>query len=192
MRLTQLSATEEESDGEAQLIAQAKVLSRSTEHGNPPFAELYRMHVDVVYRYIYARTGDAADAHDITSQTFLSALERIHNYQGRGRFAAWLLGIARRKVGDYYRLQRKTRPLNGDAMQFSSMEDTLHGKLKLERVIVVLRSLTADRAEAVSLYIFGELNIDEIAREMRRSKAAVRKLINRGLHDLRGRLGGDE
>ena len=50
------------------------------------FAELYRRHVTSVYRYHMAHTGNVNDAEDLTSQTFMAALEGIRSYRGTGSF----------------------------------------------------------------------------------------------------------
>ena len=39
------------------------------------FAELYHRHVRSIYRYHLAHTGNVRDAEDLTSQTFMAALE---------------------------------------------------------------------------------------------------------------------
>jgi DNA-directed RNA polymerase specialized sigma24 family protein len=39
------------------------------------FGELYRRYLAQVYGYLYMRTGNSADAEDLTSQAFLAALE---------------------------------------------------------------------------------------------------------------------
>ena len=67
------------------------------------FDALYRRYVDQVYRYCYSRVGHQADAEDLTDQTFLAALQRLPDYDGREEFAAWLFGIARHKCADYHR-----------------------------------------------------------------------------------------
>jgi len=61
------------------------------------FAELYRRHVRSVYRYHLAHTGDVRDAEDLTSQTFMAALEGIRSYRGTNPYITWLIGIAARK-----------------------------------------------------------------------------------------------
>ena len=67
------------------------------------FAELYRRHVTRVYRYHMAHTGNVKDAEDLTSQTFMAALEGIRSYRGEAPFAAWLMGIASRKRALFFR-----------------------------------------------------------------------------------------
>jgi RNA polymerase sigma-70 factor (ECF subfamily) len=59
------------------------------------FAELYRRHVAQVYRYHLIHTGSTTEAEDLTSQTFMAALDGIAGYRNTGAFAAWLMGIAR-------------------------------------------------------------------------------------------------
>src|SRR5512139_1273596 len=61
------------------------------------FAELYHRHLTRVYRYHIAHVGNVKDAEDLTSQTFMAALEGIRSFRGTGSFAAWILGIASRK-----------------------------------------------------------------------------------------------
>ena len=75
------------------------------------FAELYHRHVNSVYRYHIAHTGNIKDAEDLTSQTFMAALEGIRTYRGTGSFAAWIMGIASRKRALFFRGSRPEVPL---------------------------------------------------------------------------------
>src|SRR5215212_1912806 len=61
------------------------------------FAELYRRHVRSIYRYHLAHMGNVKDAEDLTSQTFMAALEGIRSFRGTGPYITWLIGIASRK-----------------------------------------------------------------------------------------------
>src|SRR5215510_12442293 len=67
------------------------------------FAELYRRHVQSVYRYHLAHTGNVKDTEDLTSQTFMAALEGIRSYRGTGPYITWLMGIASRKRALFFR-----------------------------------------------------------------------------------------
>jgi len=52
-----------------------------------------------VYAYVAYRLGDGADAEDVTSEVFESALRYRTSYDAsKGEPVAWLLGIARRTV----------------------------------------------------------------------------------------------
>src|SRR4030095_2019225 len=61
------------------------------------FAELYRLHVTHVYRYHMAHVGVAKDAEDLTSQTFMAALEKLGSFRRSGSFVSWLMEIAAQK-----------------------------------------------------------------------------------------------
>jgi RNA polymerase sigma factor (sigma-70 family) len=158
------------------------------------FSDLYRQHVKPVYRYILARVSNVSDAQDLTSQTFLTALESLSNYRGQGAFGAWLMGIARHKVMDHYR-QVLPHPEYGledadDVMDEEARPDeAVSHRLQLERVRAKLDVIAPERAEAIRLRIFGNLSVPEVAHAMGKQEPAVRMLIHRGLRDLQEQIG---
>lgn len=71
------------------------------------FGELYLMHLDAIYRYVYFRVGGALDAEDLTEQVFLQAWKALPEYEPRSaRFSSWLYRIAHNVIVDYYRSHR--------------------------------------------------------------------------------------
>jgi len=74
------------------------------------FGSLYRRYRDLVYRYLMSRTGNRADAEDLTSETFARALRSIGSvaYQGRD-VGAWLITIARNLWTDQVKSSRCQR-----------------------------------------------------------------------------------
>ncbi|MCK6540557.1 MAG: RNA polymerase sigma factor [Anaerolineales bacterium] len=156
------------------------------------FAELYRRHVTRVYRYHMAHIGNVKDAEDLTSQTFMAALEGIKSFCGAGSFAAWIMGIASRKRLMFFRRSRNRRevPLEA-ALQYPSpslsTDKAATQSLQFESVYRALRQISPDRAEAIILSFFGGLSNLETSRVLRKSEAAVKMLISRGLQDLRER-----
>jgi RNA polymerase sigma-70 factor (ECF subfamily) len=160
--------------------------------GDPEaFAELYGRYVDRVYRFVLIRTGSVPDAQDLTSQTFLAALESISAYGGRGSFGGWLFGIARHKLADHYRRRRPEISLD-DAEELHhpdpSPEEVADTRLQLARVSRALQSLDAQQAEALALRLFGGLDADEVGQVMGKSQAAAKMLVHRGLRKLQERL----
>ena len=99
------SPAKPQQDPEAALVAAAK-------RDPAAFGKLYDRYVQPLYRYLYSRIGSQADAEDITSQTFLAALEGLPRYHHRGYFSTWLFSIARNKAADHFRRQQKQAPLD--------------------------------------------------------------------------------
>lgn len=156
------------------------------------FAELYRRNLSRVYRYHIAHLGNVKDAEDLTSQTFMAALEGIRSFRGTGSFAAWILGIASKKRLMFFRRNgsRPEVPLEA-AHQRPSLDPTTdkaaYQRLQLEAVSRALRLISQDRAEAIILTYFGGLSQAEAGRVLNKSEDAVKMLISRGLQDLRER-----
>lgn len=154
------------------------------------FAELYRRHVTRVYRYHMAHTGNVRDAEDLTSQTFMAALEGIRSFRGSGSFISWILGIAVRRRAMFF---RKTRPevhldeaLHNLASPLAT-DKLANQRLRLDSISRALKQISAERAEAIILCYFGSLTNREAGRVLGKTEAAVKMLVSRGLQDLRER-----
>ena len=154
------------------------------------FAELYRRHITRVYRYHIVHTGNPKDAEDLTSQTFMAALEGIRSFRGNGSFAAWIMGIASKKRLMFFRGRRPELPLEA-AFPYPSpslpTDKAAMQHMRLESVARALRQIAPERAEAIGLAYFGGLSNSEVSRVLKKSEAAVKMLISRGLQDLRER-----
>lgn len=185
--MTTLMATQsqQQADEEIQLARQALTDANA-------FAELYRRNVTRVYRYHIANCGNVKDAEDLTSQTFMAALEGIRSFRGTGSFAAWIMGIASKKRLMYFRRSGNGPDIPLDAALHYPSPDLPTDKaatqrLQLESVSRALRQISMDRAEAITLSYFAGLTYSEVGRVMNKSEAAVKMLISRGLQDLRER-----
>ncbi len=155
------------------------------------FAELYRRHVTRVYRYHMVHTGNVKDAEDLTSQTFVAALESIRSFRGSGSFAAWIMGIASHKRLLFFRSHKHAELALDSALDVPdtalSTDKAAFHRLQIGELRDALRSLSTDRLEAIALYFFAGLDCSEAARVLRKSEAAVKMLLSRGLQDLRTR-----
>jgi RNA polymerase sigma-70 factor (ECF subfamily) len=157
------------------------------------FARLYRRYVRSVYRYHYSRVGDAADAEDLTSRTFLAALEALPRYRHRGRFAAWLFGIAYRKAMDHFRRRRPQSPLDDNSMSEYGPDPS--GQLiqaqGTKRLALRIDELTRDQQELLRLRFVAELSFADIGTVIGKSEQATKKSLYRLLSTLQERMEAD-
>ena len=63
---------------------------------------VYRDHVVPVFRYVYARTGNRADAEDVTSLVFERALPRLRLRASIGEVRNYLLATSRTVLADHW------------------------------------------------------------------------------------------
>lgn len=153
------------------------------------FTALYRKYLGPVYRYHYARTGQAADAEDLTSQTFLAALEALPRYHDQGTFAAWLFAIARRKVADHY---RETATASFDDWADPAIVENAHGDpagqvIMVEehrRLATQLAALNEGERELLRLRFAARLPFEQIAALLGRKTSAVKMSLYRLLERL--------
>lgn len=172
-----------------------RALGLAAGHDSAAFTQLYQRYVNRVYAYLYSRVGNVEDAQDLTTITFMAALEQIKQYRGEGSVAAWLLGIAYHKSVDLHRRHRATIPLTAAETVIDPLpapEEMLLQQVQREALEQALHSLTPERAEVIALRFFGELSNTEVAAIVGKNEAAVKMLIHRGLQELRMRLGTRE
>jgi len=68
-------------------------------------------YADALFGFAAARVREAAIAQDLVQETFLAALKASQGFAGRSTERAWLFGILRNKLADYYRRQNREVPL---------------------------------------------------------------------------------
>jgi RNA polymerase sigma-70 factor, ECF subfamily len=80
---------------------------------------LMQRHGDAIYQYCCAALEDEALADDVLQQVFIAAFRDFDRFTGRSSLRAWLFGVARHRVLDHKRVQKRararTRPLKETA-----------------------------------------------------------------------------
>jgi RNA polymerase sigma-70 factor (ECF subfamily) len=173
---------------EAALIEQAKTDS-------PAFGELYQRYLGRIYSFVYHRTGNQADAEDLTERVFVQALTHLPRYTNRGLpFSVWLFRIAHNLVANWYRDQKRTSALPMDAVLAGDEETT--AVLELVEDVAQLRramaQLPQDRQQLLLLKFTEDLSHAEIGKIMGRSEGAVKALLHRTLKALKEDMQGAE
>lgn len=151
---------------------------------------VYREHVVPVYRYCYVRTGNRADAEDVTAQVFLRALPRLRLRASPGEIRGYLVTTARTVLADFWQAAHSapTLPLEDDAGPpgagtAEAAEDGLAGgdAGHRRRALEVLARLPERSRQVLELRFLRGLSLRETAGEMGVSVANVKVLQWRAL-----------
>ncbi len=175
-----------------------QTLARASHRDPEAFAQLYRAYLKPIYAYLLAQVGNGEDAQDLTSQTFLAALQGIDRYRGESKFSSWLFGIARNKCADHFRQRRAAGPgldidvADSQAAADPPLDELAQQNSRYEALARHSRALPADQAEALRLRIFAGLSAAEAGQVMGKSEAAVKMLVHRAVCELRTRVGNWE
>jgi DNA-directed RNA polymerase specialized sigma24 family protein len=130
------------------------------------FTDLYRQYISVVYSYLYQRLGNPNITQRFTEDVFQCALDRLAEYQSEKPFIVWLLGIARRKVGN----QALSRPATSD---------------RLARLIY---AMDEDDQELIRLRYIAGLKPEEIAALLEQPCETIKKRLERLLEGLQAQF----
>ena len=60
-------------------------------------------HADYLYAFAISRINDEEQARDLVQDTFLAALEKAENFEGKSSERTWLTAILKNKIIDVYR-----------------------------------------------------------------------------------------
>lgn len=158
------------------------------------FGELYLLHLDAIYRYIYFRVSDAHDAEDLTEQVFLKAWEALSSYEEQGYpFKSWLYRIAHNTVIDHHRRKKPTVPMSPipEAELEHDQPTTLEKIIQAEESSILadaIAQLPEEQQQVIILRFIEGMRHAEIAKILNKSKGACRTIQYRAINALSGLL----
>ncbi len=174
------------------------VVCRAVNGDAQAFAQLYEENFDRIYRYIFLRLGNQAEAEDLSQEVFVKALEAIGSYKWRNLpFASWLFRIAHNQMVDHMRKQTKAKEaaLDDDSMTSAGEANPAsiaEKELEIEELLDSVEKLSPAQREVISLRFGAELSIAEVARALGKSPGTVKALQYNGIVALRKMLLANE
>jgi RNA polymerase sigma-70 factor (ECF subfamily) len=164
---------------------------KQVSYGQADFTLLYRQYATRIYRYIFARVSNHADAEDLTAQVFMEALQGLDRFDDSGNFSAWLFTIARNKVVDSYRRRKQLLSIE-DAPEIIAensepLTRVVHSET-IQQLSTVLKTLKPEQRELLQLRFAGELTYAQIAAVLGKTEAATKMSIHRLLRQLQGQM----
>lgn len=153
------------------------------------FSILYEDYVDEIYKFIYLKTLDVEKSEDLTSETFISALKNISNFDTENpesNFKAWIYKIAYNKVINFYKTKDREVEFS-DNLDLSFETDfwkNLDNKEKLKNILNYLGTLKKQEREIIIYRIWYDLSFSEIAEVLWISTENCRKISSRTMKKI--------
>jgi len=174
-------------------------LVKKAQHDREAFGELYEIHYSRIFNYALKRTANVQLALDITSITFLKALNQIKKYHWRDiPFSAWLYRIASNEIADHFRNgNNKMAKLDEiapilDMREFSDeiaeAEEELSRQDEFLRLHEKLAELPDKYQEVITLKFFEKKKIKDIVEILGKKEGTVKSLLHRGLEKLKEKM----
>jgi RNA polymerase sigma-70 factor, ECF subfamily len=141
---------------------------------------LYDEALPAVYGYFVRRCADRGTAEDLTSETFLAAMDAARKNDPPPITVPWLLGVARHKLADHYRrgVNRLTAPV---AELPEPVRGTDDWDAELDRMVAesVLARLTEPHRTVLVLRYMDDCSVGECAALIGRTVHATEALLVR-------------
>ena len=166
-------------------------LARQTRAGShAAFEKLVYRYEDRIYQFVAKGCRSAADALEITQDTFVRAFQGIERFDAERNFAAWLFTIARRRCIDHFRAQP---PVADAAMpELADGEDPavlMTRKEDGQGVWALARGeLNAAQFEVLWLKYAEDMSVEQIAEVVRKTRTHVKVLLFRARANLGEKL----
>lgn len=149
--------------------------------------QVFRRHVQTVYRVCYSFLGSAADAEDATQATFMRLIDHPRGFESVEHEKAWLIVCASNLCKDVLKSAGRTRVTEmperepADPRQTDPLDTTLDAVLRLPDKY----------KDVVYLHYYEGYKTGEIAEMLGENPSTVRNRLRDARALLRQALGGD-
>jgi RNA polymerase sigma-70 factor, ECF subfamily len=147
---------------------------------------LYDETLPVVYGYFVRRCGDRGTAEDLTSETFLAAMDAARKPDPPPITVPWLIGVARHKLADHYR-RRSDRLAVTVAEPPEPLDGTDSWDTELDRILAesVLTQLSEAHRAVLILRYLDDCSVPQCAEALGRTVHATEALLVRARRSFR-------
>lgn len=151
-------------------------------------AELVQQHYASLYRFALRLSGSAADAEDLTQETFLTAHTRLSQLRQPENAKSWLFTILRNRWLQSVRGPRLNLMPALEEYPDSTDDCSLEADVDPQHLQRLLDELPEDFRVVVVLFYFGEFSYKEIAAQLSIPIGTVMSRLARAKSFLRRQL----
>ena len=143
-------------------------------------------YLDRVYQFHFTRLRQQQDAEDLTSETLLKVVEKLHTYKNTGApFGSWIFRIARNTLIDFIRKQKREASLD-ELPEDEERADTLdvnaiESSVLREKLWAAIESLPEKYQQLWALKLTSDLPHKEIAEILETTPGNVDVMVSRSM-----------
>ena len=156
---------------------------------NARFIRLYTSTQSKLYSYILAVVHNRSDADELLQETSVILWDKFDSYKDDYSFSAWAIGIAKNKIFEYLRENKKTKKIFSDVVyeQFAkvaeiSTDDTLE---RMDVVKECINKLGSSDHNLMTYKYYNNNSVHQISQLTGRSTNSLYKSFTRIIVQLR-------
>ncbi len=172
--------------------AESDLIAKAQSGDKKAFELLISPYLKIIYNYICIHVKSSEDIQDIIQETMLSAWSNLKLFANNSSFKTWIIGIARRKIYDYYRHKYKASAISiydeEDGQPAADESDMLIEAIDVNNLVM---NLSSTEQELVFLVFNAQMTYQEISEiagipvgtvksRMHAVRSKLRKLYERG------------
>jgi RNA polymerase sigma-70 factor (ECF subfamily) len=182
-------------------LNEERELVKQAQKAPDAFAELYDRYYAGIFGYCLRRTADLETAQDMTSETFVKALNKLWQFRWRNvSFSSWLYKIAANEINQHFRKSEHKKSVSLEELQEQGFEpvstsdpegELMEAQEELSQyqdfleVQAKLLRLPSKYQEVIALRFFEKKQIKEIAEILGKKEGTVKSLLSRAVEKLR-------
>jgi RNA polymerase sigma-70 factor (ECF subfamily) len=157
---------------------------------------LFQQHYGFLKKYLIKVTMNMQTAEDLTQETLLRSMEKLHLYnKEKSKFSSWLITIANRIYID--ELKKKAREWRWQEQEHIQVTRQMEWQLaqnggEWHDVLNALHELSYEARAAIILKHYYGYSLEEIADMLDVPIGTIKSRIHNGLNNLRKELGKHE
>ena len=177
-----------------------RLVSQAQNGERKALEKLWSEFSEKVYFFVRRCVCDDEAAHDITSETFITAIEKITDLRSGESFVGWLYSIAYHKCTRYLKKRSRLVCIESDEELSEAAENaSLNEPIMLPddyavnedirtRLMQVIESLPSDMRSAVILYYYDDLTAAEVAGAMSITENNVYQKLHRARQKIKKQI----
>jgi RNA polymerase sigma-70 factor (ECF subfamily) len=173
-------------------LTDAALWQRAAAGDTAAFGTIFERHATTVYNYCFRRTGNWAQAEELTAVVFLEAWRRRTQVQlERDEAIPWLLGVATNVLRNLRRSQRRHRaalerlPRERVADFAADVDARLDDERQMRATLRALDKLSRSDQDVLALCVWEELTYEQAALALGIRVGTVRSRLSRARARLR-------